>query len=657
MTRRGRGPEGLGGQMEDWIGFAVEQGVACLTLQPAACALSAPARTALMEAIDRAEEEDGVTAILILAPGDVALRPDPDDPALGQDEPALRDLCDRIEFCELPVVLAFGGDVLDGGAEFALAAHHCLAAAGARIGFGGIALGLPPGAGATQRLPRALGAEIALGLLLGGRLVPVAEPRLAPLIDGLAEMDSLRDSAIAFCGALDGPRRLRDSRAGFDNMQAYQAAIQARRTAPALAAPEAASRVLDLVEAAPLVPFEMGQAMEAEAFAECAAGPESRALRHLDRAERSLAVAPAAEVGPVAVLGGSALGVQLVLMLLEAGMAVQWGATDADRLARAQAALADLVRQRRSPEAASDLLGRLTCGPREDMIAGAGIVLLATPGQADQALPEGIIAARVAPGAVDRLGLRFPTPPRSGRIVEILEGPEATEAEIAAAHALAARLRRLAVPQRTGGGCVSARLAATLHRAVDGLVDAGADPIEIDTALTSFGLRQGPFLQRDILGLAAFAEAPRGEGARNWSSELLQYGRHGRESQRGFYLWPDSDRPTPDPALRSLLDGMRPHQAMPADRIVSLVLGALANEGLRLLEAGMARSAADIDVVSVHALGLPRVSGGIMHAVGTRGLFAVEKAMERLDHPDAEFWRPLPAWVDRIKNGQTFDGL
>lgn len=297
------------------VRFRVLDGIAVVTLDaPPVNALSAAMRAGLWEVFQRVDSNEDIKGAVLMAAGPM-FSGGADIREFGgtAKQPSLPQLCDRIEATTKPVVAATHGQALGGGAEVLLAAHYRLAMPDARIGLPEIALGLVPGAGGTQRLPRLIGAERALQMMISTNSIDAGSAHRAGLIDGIVQGD-LGSGAIAFAQNLiakgQGPRRTRDIRKHLTDGRAYQAAVAKAREALKASPLHAPERLLECVEAAALLPFETGLAFEADAFARCLDHPQSRALRHVFMAERkiddALIVRDGASFQPVAPMGKAA---------------------------------------------------------------------------------------------------------------------------------------------------------------------------------------------------------------------------------------------------------------------------------------------------------------------------------------------------------------
>ena len=662
-------------EARDTVGYSVDHGVVRIGIRnPPVNALVRDVRAALLAALDRAFAEDGAVAILLQGEGPgFATGADLSEADGGADAPTMAALCARVEASPLPVVAALHGTVMGAGVELALAAHYRVADADTRIGFPEVRLGLMPSAGATQRLPRLVGAGAARDLMLSGRLFSTDAPPAEALAD-LVVAEDARAGAAQFVEALleDGGavRPTSGIRRGFSDPKAYGHAVAKRREALARAPELAPREIVAAVEAANLLPFEAGLAFEADAAQTCRESAQSHALRAAFVAEHRArrldlpADAPLPELTRIAVLGGGPLAVQLVFAALLCGLAVNWGTRDPaalrDGVPRLRKLFDGFVRRgAMSEDDALDRLADLRIGDSVAMTGGVEVIVHAARGQGDVPAPDGIPRLSAVSGMVRQVGLRFAPPIHAARLIEVIVGPSASPEQIVAARAVARALDKIPVRVHAPGETVAGRLQAACQRAADALVDLGQHPYEIDRALREWGWHRPPFLASDRRGLPDLAARPRAEGARNWCDVMVGHDRPGRAGGAGFYLWEGTPPvPSEDPGLTALLEAERPAaRPLSPDQTRRLVLGAMANEGARMLASGMVLRPSDIDVVATLGLGLPRWRGGPMHLVGVYGLLSVCRAMEGLDHPDTAFWTPQPVFGALIKNGRSFEAM
>ncbi|WP_226622627.1 enoyl-CoA hydratase-related protein [Alloyangia pacifica] len=637
------------------------EGIAWLEMSGDAANRLTPAlRGALLAEIERAEADRDVACIVLQGAG--ACFSEGDDPAELEGPhapPTPAELCRRIEACTKPVIAALHGCALGTGAELALAAHYRLAAPGTRFGLPNVALGLTPAAGATQRLPRLVGAGPALELMLSGQAI-ILDAASGGLIDHLAQ-GPLEEETRAFCAELRaeglGPRPAAQRREGFADPLAYQQAVAARRAEVASAGNPAPREIVAAVEAAQLLPYAGGLEFEVDAFETCRETEASAALRAVAAAERSAAAAMApARRAPqrIAVLGEGPLALPLVQALLPVAAGVDWGCDAPDVLHAGVIALHRRLKTARhagstTEEQAEERLSRLRVGTPADMARSAGLILLAGPGQRDVAAPAGVSRLVAYPGRVREVGLRFAPAPLGARLVEVIAGPEAHAEQLAEAEALAQQMGCLAIRVRSGGESLGGRIFDVCCRAADALVDMGQSPYDIDAACRDWGWRRGPFLRRDQMGLARLGAQVRAEGAENWASALAGAGRRGREGGAGFYDWPEAGAPEGSAEVHAFLAARRPDaRALPAAQLRLLLIGAMANEGARMLSTGMLARASDLDLVALQVLEMPRWRGGPMSAALRLGARAVREALAGVAHPDRAFWAPHALWDDLV---------
>ncbi len=644
------------------VDVRIGEGIAWLVMAgDAGNRLTSALRSGLLAALARVEKDPEV-ACIVLSGGNGGFS-DGDDPAeldAAHGDPGPAELCRRIELCRKPVIAALQGRALGTGAELALAAHYRLAARGTLFGLPNVALGLPPAAGATQRLPRLLGAGPALEMMLSGRTIRLDETAPAGLLDRLAE-GPLDEEARAFCAELRaegfGPRPVAQRREGFADPIGYQQAVAAHRAEVTASANPARREIVAAVEAAQLLPFAGGLDFEADAYESCRESEAGTALRAVAAAER-IAAAEMVPARPaprrICVLGDGPLAVPLLQALLPVAAEVDWGCGAPDSLHAGVIALRDRLDESRragvlSAEEAEERLSRLRVGPAAEMARAAELILVAGPGQAEVAAPPGVSRLPVYPGRVSEVGLRFAPSPVTARLVEVIVGPRARDGQLADAEALAAQMGCLALRVRSAGESLGGRIFDACCRAADALVDMGQSPFDIDAACRDWGWRRGPFLRRDQMGLARLGAQARAESAANWASELVRAGRGGRETGRGFYDWPEDGLPLASAEVEALLAARRPAApALPAAELRGLLIGAMANEGARMLGTGMLRRASDLDLVALQVLELPRWRGGPMYAALRMGARGLREALAGVTHADRAFWQPHPLWDDLV---------
>lgn len=662
--------------LSELVVSSVTNGVAVLALHnPPFNALTAPLRTALSKALSNALADDDVTQIAIMGQGNgfctAANLHELDD---AFDQPDLSELAQQIEDSPKPVVGVLHGAVLWGGLDLALAAHYRIAHRGTRVGAPEVRLGIVPFGGATQRLPRLIGAAAALDILVGGQSHAVDRMPAQGIVDALFASDDLQGEAIKFCETLQkdgrGPRKTSDATRGFIDAAGYQDVIQTRRARLAALPESAPLAILDCVEAAQLLPMYAGLALEAQTFEDLRQGDQSKALRRAFVAERKAGQLarpqtdqPMPRYNVLGILGGGSLASHLAIAALHSGMKVRWGTKNPEVLKRGFAQIDGFYRQsiklkRISEDRAKAELGNLAMGDAEEMAKGCDVILHAARGQSGVPGPEGAARIKAFPDQVNSVALRFAPPAHMHGLVEILQGPEATDDDLVACYALVHRMNKTPIRVKSQGGSVLGRMMASLHRMADILVDLGQSPYDIDTALNAWGWRAAPFATRDGRGLEEFATAPRAEAGRNWSAYLVANGRKGRGDGGGFYGIGENGSLVPDKAVLDLINATRvPKKKMPDDEIVETILAAMANETMRMLENKMVSHPLIVDTAMIKGQSFPRWRGGPMVAADLIGLFRLKRRLDVLDHPDTAFFEPRNGWQNLIKNGRNFNDL
>lgn len=592
----GEGPEGEKVRVAR-IGALLEIVIA----HPPVNALGAALRAGLAAALDQAEAGD---AAAVLLRGEGALFSAGADIAeFGQATaaPSLSALCSRIEDLPIPVVVLLSGPALGGGLELALAAHLRLATEAAQMSLPEVHLGLLPGAGGTQRLPRLVGGVAALDLMLSGRVIGAVEALAIGLIDrviptGTEAVPAARAAALALAQAGTW-RRSGELRDGFRDVGAYRAALDAARQARAGARLPAPGRIIDCVEAALLLPLEQGLAFELAAFGDLLAAPESAGLRHAFRAERAARRLPPAVAridAPVpqrlAIWGAGGAAATLARRALQSGLAVMLADPQREALVAALEAIA-------AAQEAEVQAGRMTPAARDaDWARLAPAIGPARLGEADVVITTRDDLVLPAPRAVLALGV---VPPPGGMALSLVEQAQplaelvlegAPPARAALAVALARRLGWQMIPVGPGGP-VSAALATALAEAV-----AHMEARKVPRAVIA-----------QALSLAGIA----GEG------------RGGRPS-----------------AVEEV--------------IARRCFGAMANAGARLIEAGVARDAAVVDTVAIAAGIVARWTGGPMHQADRRGLLVLRRDLKVWAAEAPALYAPAPLLDRLIGEGRSF---
>ncbi len=676
--------------MPDLVSLRKEGDIAVIVIDnPPVNALNHAMRAGLVAALRRAQADADTAAIVIVCAGRTFIA-GADISEFGKpvQAPTTPDVIAAIEASRVPVVAALHGTPLGGGLEVALACHYRVAALGTRLGLPEIKLGLIPGAGGTQRLPRLVGLDKAMTMILSGDPIPATEALEAGLLDAVFADDiaaaaaGFARAAVAAGSKAELAKHRDDKLVGSPEALAkFEAAAAGHlKRARGRAAPAAA---IEALRGALTLPFDQALARERALFLDLVAGEQSKAQRHVFFAEREAAKRPElADVKPhdvrrAAVIGAGTMGGGIAMCFANAGVPVQVVEADDGALARGLDAVA---KQYRGAAARGSLpaveaearLARIAGTTDLAAVADADIVIEAV--FEDMALKQKIFAVldRIAkPGAVlatntsyldiDALarsttrpdavvGMHFFSPAPVMRLLEVVRGAATAPDTLASAMAVARRIGKVPVVVGVCHGFVGNRMHRV--RGVEGerLLLGGTLPQEIDAAMVEFGFPMGPFAAADLAGLDIGWRMRKAQGLTAPIADLLcEAGRFGQKTGRGFYLYAAGSRtPEPDPEIAALIAAEMARRGATAravgkEEIVERVLFPMINEGARILAEGIARRASDIDVIWVHGYGFPAHRGGPMHYAEAIGLTRIrDRLAEWADRTGDASLRPAP---------------
>ncbi len=672
--------------------------------------LSHEVRRGIVDGLRRAEADAAVRAVVIMG-GDALFSGGADIREFGTPrmlaEPNLRTVVEFLDTATKPVVAALAGTCVGGGLELALGCHYRIAKPDTQVGQPEVKLGLVPGAGGTQRLPRAIGLELALNLIVSGETVPAGMFAGSALVDELST-GSLADDAVAFAAKIVEERRplrrVRDLEVTHPKPEAFL--LWARTAVGQLAKGfPAPLRCIDAVEAAVTKPFDEGMQVERDAFAQLLWSDESRALRHLFFAERAASKisdvpesTPIRKVEKVGVVGAGTMGRGIAINFLNAGIPVALLEMQQDALERGVAAIRKIYDERiakgkLTPEKAEGRMRLLAPTLAYDDLAGADLVVEAVFEEMgvkeavfrklDATCKAGaILASNTSTLDIDRiaaftkrpqdvLGLHFFSPANVMRLLEVVRGAKTANDVLATAMKVAKKIKKTAVLARVCDGFIGNRMVAVYIREALTMMAEGASPAEIDGAVERFGFAMGPFRMQDLAGgdigwairKRQYAEHP-GTPRALIADRLCEMGRFGQKTGAGFYRYEQGKRDAlPDPVVDRVIDearkelGIAPRR-IPEREIVQRCVFSLVNEGARIVEEGIAQRASDVDLVYIMGYGFPVPRGGPMLYADTVGLMTVVRLMEgiaRNPHVDAAFWRPAPLLARLAGEGKTFN--
>ena len=677
---------------------------------PPVNALGVDVRRGIAAAIDAANADPAVQAVLILGTGRNFIA-GADIREFGKPPlpPSLPDVCQQIEACSKPVVAAIHGAALGGGLEIALAAHYRLAAADVKLGLPEVLLGLMPGAGGSQRTPRLIGAKAALDLMLSGRHIGAGEAHQLGLVDRLGAGTDIRADGLAYVQELlatQAPVRRTGDAGGLSDRAANQAAIEAARTQTTKISRGLFSplKIVEAVEVALTQPFDEGMRMERKLFLQCLESPQRAGLVHAFFAEREVLKAPETRntqpraITHVGIVGGGTMGAGIAVAVLEAGLPVTMIERDEVALARGRAHVekvydALIAKGRMTPAAKAATLARFAGSTTYDALAAADMVIeevfedmavkkevfaeldrVCKPGAVlatnTSYLDIDVIAASISRPA-DVVGLHFFSPANIMKLLEIVVPAKVSADVVATAFELAKKLRKVPVRAGVCDGFIGNRILAAYRQAADHMMEDGASPYQIDRAVRNFGYPMGPFQVSDLAGGdIGWATRKRKAATRNPEARYVQIadricerGWFGQKTGRGYYLYPDGARTgVPDPEVEAIIDAERVRagitpRSFTDDEIMRRYMAAMINEGANVVQQRIALRPLDVDVTFLYGYGFPRHRGGPMKYADTIGLAQVLADIREFAKEDPLFWQASPLLVELVGQGKDFARL
>ncbi len=673
---------------------------------PPVNALSQSVREGLMRCLDEAISDSDSRSIVIQCAGRTFIAgADIREFGMPPQEPHLPDVVAAIEACDKPVLAAIHGTALGGGLEVALGCHYRISMADAKVGLPEVKLGLLPGASGTQRLPRLIGAEKALDMMLSGNPINASAALESGAIDKVATDGDFQSAAVAYAEELvgAGPRRIRDMAtpatdpALFDNTRKKTAA----RTR-GLISPE---KIIQSVELATQVDFDQGCEAERGFFIECKASPQSSGLRHAFFAERAVSKVPgltkdgpSRNINSVAVIGAGTMGAGIAYGALNAGCELILIDNDDAGLQRGRKTIEDLYqtgveRGKVSQTQMQQGLGRLATSQDYDDLKTADLVIEAVFenmavkkevfGKLDAVCKQGAILAtntstldvdEIAAATArpeDVIGLHFFSPAHIMRLLEIVRGKDTSDEVIASSLAFAKRLGKIGVVVGNCFGFVGNRMLYSYGRENQRLLLEGAAPEYIDKVLYDWGMAMGPNAVGDLAGLDVGykvrqerTDLPDDPTFYRVADMLAEQGRFGQKTGKGMYLYENGSRtPIADPEVQTMIKGEAQRlsveqREISEEEIIGRCIYGLIVEGARILEDGIATRSSDIDVIWINGYGFPRHRGGPMHYADLIGAEKICKAISKFRKiPGLDYWQCPKSLNNMMKNGTKFTAL
>ena len=691
--------------------YELRGAVAVITMNhPPVNGLGFDLRRDIVEGLARAEADANVKAVVLIGSAR-AFSGGADIREFGSPrasaEPNLNTVIRMLEGANKPVVAAIGGACMGGGLELALGCHYRVAVKGAQIALPEVKLGLMPGAGGTQRLPRLIGAEAALNMIVSGNSVPSEQLKHSALFDELFEHDLLA-GAIAFADKVASEKRplkrVRDLKVSLANADGF---FQFARNTVRAAAKNfpAPLKCVDAVAAAVAMPYEEGARFERESFLQLMQTPQSRALRHAFFGERAAAKipdvpedTPLRKIDKMAVVGAGTMGGGITMNFLSAGIPVTLLEMKQEALDRGIATI------RRNYEA-SARKGRLTSQQVEERMAllkptlsyddlkGTDMVIEAVFEdiavkeavfrRLDEVMKSGaILASNTSTLDVNKiaaftrrprdvLGTHFFSPANVMKLLEVVRGGKTAKDVLATVMSLAKRIKKTAVVSGVCDGFIGNRMVEQYIRQALFLLEEGATPGQVDRAVERWGMAMGPFRMSDLAGndigwairKRRYRERPNFKYSKI-ADRLCEQGRFGQKTGLGWYRYEAGRRDAvPDPAVEQMIVDYRKEigaqrRTIDDDEIVHRLIFALVNEGSAILQEGISSRASDIDMVYLTGYGFPLHRGGPMLYADEVGLYNVVDRMKRFaanPHGDPGFWKPAPLLAKLASEGKKFN--
>ena len=691
------------------VQYSLRGSTAVLTFDnPPVNGLGYDLRRGIVDGLSRALADEAVHALVITGT-DRAFSGGADVREFGTPksarEPNLPTVIGELERSTKPIIAAIAGVCMGGGLELALGAHFRVARSDAQIALPEVKLGLLPGAGGTQRLPRLIGLEAALNLIVSGATLPASSFAKTALFDDITDGPVL-DAALALAEKVVAEqrplKRVRDLRMTEANAQAF---LQFARNTVAATSRNfpAPLKCVEAVAASVSMGFDDGLLAERALFLGLMNTPQSRALRHIFAAERACAKIPDVPadtalraVAKVGVIGAGTMGGGISMNFLNAGIPVVLLETTQAALDKGLATIRrnyenSMKKGKLTPAQVEQRMGAITPTLTYDGLAEVDLVIEAVFENMDVKQQVFETLDRVCrPGAIlasntsyldlnriagftrrpaDVIGLHFFSPANVMRLLEIVRGAHTAPDVLATCMALAKRIKKIAVVSGVCDGFIGNRMLARYGAAAAGLINAGALPQQVDGALQKFGLAMGPYRMGDLAGLDigwATRKRKAAEGGvpmtPSVADALCEAGRYGQKTGAGWYRYEAGKRdPIPDPLVEQMIADFRSAHGISARKItdseiIERCMFALVNEGARILEEGIAARASDIDVVYLNGYGFPQHRGGPMLHADIVGLPNVVRALQRYAaEPGADpSWQPAALLVKLADEGANF---
>ena len=659
---------------------------------PPVNAFSTEVRNAMAAAVEDAAGDDGVKAVVIRAEGRM-FSGGADITEFGKApvHPTLPELIDSIENLDKPVVAALNGTALGGGCEIALGCNYRIGVPATKIGLPEVKIGILPGAGGTQRLPRVVGVEEALPIIVTGNPVSAKKAEAIGLLDRIVAPENLQEEAIAFAREVAGRSEHPVSSKRTDRIDAHDPGVFKafrEKNARRLKGLDAPARCIKAVELATKLPYDEGIAKEREFFMELVMGDQSKALRHVFFAERQAGKidglpkdAVPLPIRKVGIIGAGTMGGGIAMNFLSAGYDVTIVEREQEALDRGVGIIrknydATARKGRMTEEQVEKAMGHLSTSLDYQDLADCDLVIEAVFelmaikkdvfGKLDAICKsDAIMASNTSYLDVNEIaactsrpeqvvGLHFFSPANIMRLLEVVRGDRTSPQVMATAMDLAKKIGKVAVVSGVCHGFIGNRMLAKRQEQASELLMEGARPAQVDKVLTDFGFPMGPFQMADLAGLDIGWDPDKTSSA-TVREVLCERGRRGQKTGKGFYDYDENRQRTPSDEVDAVIADFaaksgKEQRDISDEEIRERLLYPMVNEGALILEEGVAQRASDIDTVWVNGYGWPPHTGGPMFWADTIGLDTVLAGLEKRGMEVSQLLR------DKAAKGETFNG-
>ncbi|MDX2277446.1 MAG: 3-hydroxyacyl-CoA dehydrogenase NAD-binding domain-containing protein, partial [Hyphomonadaceae bacterium] len=663
---------------------------------PPVNALGAAVRAGLKDAIVQAKADPEVKAVVVRGEGRTFFA-GADITEFGKPpkDPQFAELIDLFETCPKPIVAAIHGTALGGGLEIALACHYRVAVPSAKLGLPEVKLGILPGAGGTQRLPRVVGVEAALNMIVFGDPISAKKAEASGLLDALVGEASLEDDAVAFAREVAKKSSHPITSQRSDKVTGVPASVFddfRKANARKLKGQDAPQACVEAVQAATTMPFAEGCAKERELFLKLVGGVQSRALRHAFFAERAAGKiegvssdTPLIPIKKVGVLGAGTMGGGIAMNFLSAGFPVTIVEREQAALDRGVAIIrknyeATASKGRMTAEQVEKAMSLLTPSLNYEDLADSDLVIEAVFElmeikkevfrKLDGIVKQGaILATNTSYLDVDQiaaetrrpeyvLGTHFFSPANVMKLLEIVRGAKTSPSVLATLMGVAKKINKVAVVAGVCYGFIGNRMLSPRQREANALLMEGARPAQVDQVLLDFGFPMGPFQMSDLAGLDIGWD-PAKSSSSTIREVLCERGRRGQKTGKGFYDYDEKRNRAPSPEVDEIIAAFaaktgKPQRQISDDEIRERLLYPMVNEGALILEEGIAQRASDIDTTWLNGYGWPPYTGGPMFWADTVGLDKVLAGLEKhaANMPDLRISKLLR---EKAAKGETFN--